>query len=129
MYVYVYIYVHIHIEMYVPVDTYFYAAAQASLTALDLGSNGLGDSGGLAAAAALTTAGLRELHLDPGREGGFWKLRDQMNRNIGAIYQILLRYQYGIWTIDLLRVIWSLRKRVCTCLQIDGSIDQSVNRY
>ena len=32
-----------------------------------------------------------------------------MNETIRAIYHILCKYQYGIWTINLLRVIWSSR--------------------
>ena len=32
-----------------------------------------------------------------------------MKHKVGAIYHLLLQYQYGIWTINLLRVIGSLR--------------------
>ena len=37
-------------------------------------------------------------------------LGTKLTIKLGAIYHILLNYQYGNWTIDLLRVIWSLRK-------------------
>ena len=36
--------------------------------------------------------------------------KDKMNPKIGAIYHILLSFQYGIWTINLTRVIYAFRK-------------------
>ena len=36
-------------------------------------------------------------------------LGDQMIQTFGAIYHILLKYESGIWTIKLLRIISSLR--------------------
>ena len=32
-----------------------------------------------------------------------------MNHKVGAIHHVLLKYQYGIWTINMSSVIWSSR--------------------
>ena len=34
----------------------------------------------------------------------------QMNHKVGAMYHILSKYQYGIWSRNLLRIIWPVRK-------------------